>query len=185
MSSVPEQKPHRRGFFDQELIGELILLAAVAGFFTYIVISAQGWKFSAVLMPAIAVAIGIPFWIWRFVEVIRAGLRRIDQQKLSAAVMDVGFYESSDPAAERNRFYRIVIAIFVLYACIWLFGFHVTVPLWTFIYMWRFGRVPLITSLIVAALLLAVIIGLYDTLLDTDWNEPLVLQWLRRAGLAV
>lgn len=185
MSSAPEHQPRRRGFLDQELIGELILLAAVAGFFTYIVISAQNWKVSAVLMPAIAVAIGIPFWIWRFVEVIRAGRRRIDQQKQTTAVMDVGFYESSDPSAERNRFCRIVIAILVLYGCIWLFGFHVTVPLWTFIYMWRFGKVPLVTSLIVAALLLAVIVGLYDTLLDTDWNDPLVLQWLRRAGLAV
>lgn len=183
--STNENGSRRRGFLDYELIGELILLTAVAGFFAYIVISAQNWKLSAVLMPAIAVTIGIPFLIWRFVEVIRAGLRRLDEQRQTTAVMDVGFDASTDPKAELGRFMRIVIAILVLYAGIWLFGFHVTIPLWAFIYMWRFGQVSLVSSVIVAGLLLALIIGLYDTLLDADWNDPMALQWLRKAGLRV
>jgi hypothetical protein len=160
-----------------EIIGEMVLLTAVAGFFIYIGISALSWKFSAVLTPAIAIAIGTPFLIWRMIHVVRMGLRVQNTEVTPSQIMDIGFRVGTDRKAAQGRFIRIFVAIGVLYAGIWILGFHITVPLWVFGYLYWFGHVRLVWSALIGLLFLGFIVGVYDQILGAYWNEPLALQW--------
>lgn len=167
-----------RDFATVEIIGELILLTMVAGFFIYIGVSARNWPFSAMLTPLIAVAIGTPFLIWRIVSLIRFGLTLRDTAVTPGQIMDTGFRISDDPTTEGRRFLNVFVAIGVLYAGIYLLGFHITVPLWVFAYMRWFGKVPVLWAALVAVLFVVLIFGLYDQVLDAFWHEPVLWKWL-------
>jgi len=171
---APDMALERRAV-SLEVVGELILLALVAGFFAYIVVSAFEWKLAAIVTPAMAIAVGTPFLIWRAVHVIRMCLWVQRAEVTESQIMDVGFRIGHDRKAERQRFFRITLAIGLLYAGIWLFGFHVTLPLWVFGYLYWFGNVRFVWAGLMGTLFLAFIIGVYDEVLGVYWNKPLVM----------
>ena len=167
-----------KGFVTVEIIGELILLCMVAGFFIYIGVSARNWPFSALLTPLIAVAIGTPFLIWRFISVIRLVLAIQVRPVSQSQIMDTGFRTGSDPKTEGQRFLKVFIALGVLYGGIYLLGFHITVPIWVFVYMRWFGKVPVVWAAVTALMFIVLIFGLYDQVLDALWHEPVLWKWL-------
>ena len=153
-----------------EILGEILLLAIVGGFFVYLLAESLSWPLSAALMPRIAVIIGFPFLIIRVTTLLR---RTIAQQ---GHIMDMGFSIGIDPKAEAKRFVRICSFIVGLYLAIWVFGFHVALPLGMFFYLFVYGRVGWIASIAVSLFFLALIIGVYDTVLHVSWHEPLILK---------
>ena len=157
-----------------ETIGEMVLLALVGGFFVYLFIESLQWPLGSALMPWIAVGIGAPFWVYRvLVLIFRA------REASTAQIMDIGFRAGTDPAGERARFLRIVLFIVGLYLGIWLFGFHVALPLGILFYVRLYGRLSWLGSLCVALMFLALLLGVYDKLLNARWHEPLVQQWFQ------
>jgi hypothetical protein len=93
--------------------------------------------------------------------------------------MDIGFRVGQDRKGERQRFIRIFVAIGVLYAGIWILGFHITLPLWIFGYMYWFGKVRFVWAALIGLMFLGFIVGIYDMLLGAYWNEPLLFEWLK------
>jgi hypothetical protein len=113
----------------------------------------------------------MPFWVYRvLVLILRAG-------EAPGQIMDIGFRTGSDPVGERGRFVRIALFILGLYLGIWLFGFHVALPLGMLIYVRVYGQLSWLGSLSVALLFLILLVGVYDKLLNATWHEPLVWQW--------
>lgn len=153
-----------------DIVGEIILLAVVGGFFVYLFVESLGWPFGAAVMPRIAVVIGVPFWVSRVVTLLRRTVAKQGQ------IMDVGFRSGADPKAEARRFIRIVGFIVGLYLAIWLLGFHIALPAGMFFYLLIYGRVGWTWSLGVALFFLALIVGVYDKALHAVWHEPLILQ---------
>jgi TctA family transporter len=170
-----------------EILGEVILLGIVAFWAIYLFgdsmnwFGGRKWPLGASLAPWIAVAITVPFLIIRVVHVLRLGfwVRHGAAGGPRGQILDVGFRLGDDPAAEGRRFARIGIAILVLYAGIWAFGFHVTMPLWVFGYMFWFGNVSLFWSAFMAILFEILIWGIYDYALDSPWNVPLIMPLLQ------
>jgi len=157
-----------------EILGEIPLLAFVGGFFVYLFVASLSWPLGAALMPRIAVIIGFPFLFIRVITLLRRTVARQGQ------IMDLGFSIGIDPKGEARRFVRICTFIVGLYFAIWVFGFHVALPLGMFFYLFVYGRVGWIASIAVSLFFLAFIIGVYDTVLHVSWHEPLVLriwQW--------
>lgn len=166
-----------------EVVGEIVLLAMVAGLFAYLFILSLDWVWGARLMPQLAVAVGTPFLIARIVAVSRALLwSRTASSVTLNQIMDLGFRIGEDPAGERKRWFRILCAIAILYLGIWLVGFHVALPLWTLAYMRWLGRANLFAAGAVAALFFALIVGVYDYLLRVPWHDPPVLMLLRQVA---
>ena len=153
-----------------EILGEIPLLAIVGGFFVYLFVKSLSWPLGAALMPRIAVIIGFPFLIIRVITLLR---RTAAQQ---GQIMDMGFSIGIDPKGEARRFVRICTFIVGLYFAIWVFGFHVALPLGMFFYLFVYGRVGWIASIAVSLFFLALIIGVYDTVLHVSWHEPLILR---------
>lgn len=165
MESTPERD---RWGIPLEIVGEIVLLAVVGGFFTYLFVESLGWPTGAALMPRIAVAIGVPFWIGRVAVLVRR------TEAKPAQIMDFGFRVGVDPKAEARRFTRIVGFIVGLYIAIWIFGFHVALPLGMLFYLFVYGQLRWIWSIVVSLLFLALIVGVYDELLHANWHEPLI-----------
>jgi len=154
-----------------ETIGEIALLAVVGFFFVYLFIESLQWPLGSALMPWIAVGIGMPFWVYRLLTLI------LRAREAPAQIMDIGFRTGSDPTGERARFLRIALFILALYLGIWLFGFHVALPLAILIYVRVYGQLSWLGSLSVALMFLVLLVGVYDHLLNAAWHEPLAWQW--------
>jgi len=154
-----------------ELFGEMVLLALVGGFLVYLFIESLQWQLGSALMPWIAVGIGAPFWVYRVLVLI---LRAREAQ---GQIMDIGFRTGSDATGERARFLRIALFILGLYLGIWLFGFHVALPLGILLYVRVYGQLSWLGSLCVGLIFLALLVGVYDRLLNATWHEPLVRKW--------
>ena len=162
-----------------EIVGEVLLLAIVGGFFLYMLIQALDWNLGAALTPYIALAVGFPFLVLRIVQVgyTRRGIRT--ETMTPGQIMDMGFRIGEDPKAEKRRFIQIVSAIAILYLGIWLVGFHIMMPLWTFLYVYFVGKARIIWSALVAVLMLGTLIGVYDYLLSTVWDTPILFKLFR------
>ena len=157
--------------FSLETIGETVLVALVGGFFVYLFVESLKWPLGSALMPWIAVGIGAPFWVYRLLALISRA------REAPSQIMDIGFRTGSDATGERARFLRITLFILGLYLGIWLFGFHVALPLGILFYVRVYGRLSWLASLCVALLFLSLLVGVYDRLLNASWHEPLARQW--------
>ena len=166
-----------------EIAGEAVLLMVVTVFFAFVIAESTGligagpWPIGASLTPWISVGIGTPFLIARIVHVARAILWVEGAiQATQAEIMDVGFMVSDDPQADRRRFVRILAAIGVLYVGIWLFGFHVTLPLWVAGYLYLYGNVGARWAIGTGLFFICFIIGVYDYLMEVPWEEPVIVR---------
>ena len=166
------RKPIRAKQVSLELIGEMVLLALVGAFFVYLFIQSLEWPLGSALMPWITVGIGAPFWVYRvLVLILRA------REGGPTQIMDIGFRTGIDREGEKARFFRIALFILGLYLGIWLFGFHVALPLGILIYVRVYGQMSWLGSLCVGLMFLALLVGVYDRLLNATWHEPLAMQW--------
>ncbi|MGH7845193.1 MAG: tripartite tricarboxylate transporter permease [Candidatus Binatia bacterium] len=156
-----------------EIVGEMILLLAVAGFFLYLFIPSRDWPWGARLVPQLAVIIGTPFLIIRIIYVLRILFwSRAVGVVTPSQIMDMGFRVGDDPKGEGKRWIRILSAIGVLYLGIWLVGFHVALPLWVFVYMVWFGKANYFLAGGIALAFLGLIVGVYGHLIRVPWHDP-------------
>lgn len=167
-------KPRVRFRFNLEAVGEIILLAVVGAFFVYLFVQSLEWTLGAALMPRIAVIIGAPFWGYRLLVLFF----KATEAETSDRIMDIGFRTGADPTGERSRFVRICAFIVGLYLGIWLLGFHIALPIGMIFYVRVYGGVSWAWSLTVGVLFLALLVGVYDRLLNAFWHEPPLLQWI-------
>ncbi len=155
-----------------EVFGEIVLLLMVGGFFIYLFVESLQWSLGSALMPWITVGIGFPFWLYRFM------MLGVQAKNAPGQIMDIGFRTGADPTGERARFLRICLFLVGLYSAIWLFGFYIALPVGMLFYLRVYGEVNWWWSFGVALLFLALIIGVYDRLLNATWHEPPVLELL-------
>lgn len=163
----------RNYWLSVEVLGELLLLAVAGALFGYLFVLSFDWPEAAKLLPRIAVIIGVPFGIIRFVAVIR----RI--KSTPASVMDTAFrIEAQDPREITGRFVRIWVWVLALYLAIWMFGFHLALPVGIFVYLFRYGNAGWVWSLLLSLMVYAAIKLVYDTALHADWFDAVVPRWL-------
>lgn len=167
------EKPQARSRVSLEVVGEIVLMLLVGGFFVYLFVESLDWQLGSALMPWIIVGIGAPFWIYRLLVVI------VRAKEDSGQIMDIGFRTGADPTGERARFFRIVGFIVGMYLGIWLLGFHVALPLAMLLYLRIYGEVSWLWSLFVGFMFLVLIVGVYDRLLGATWHEPPLLLWVQ------
>ncbi|MXW31183.1 MAG: hypothetical protein F4X54_09550 [Chloroflexi bacterium] len=170
-----------------EVLGEMVLLAIVGIMFATMLWESQDWTTASALMPRIAIGIGAPLWFIRVIGLVRyalgtqperyRGVRR--EEESSGQIMDLGFYMGEDQRAALVRFLSITGMLLILLAGIWLVGWHISLPVWTFAYLLIFAKVKVWQAALGGIFFLAVIIGVYGALFDTLWNDPVLFRMLR------
>ena len=164
-----------------EALGELIMLLVVGAFFATMFIESFGWRTASWLMPRIGIGFGTPFLLIRTFVVARFFLTSQDRShegvrdagERTGEIMDLGFY-ISEGATRRFLLAAATVIGFVL--GVWIFGWHVGVPLYMFLYLFFSAKVKLWQAVLSALFMLGIIVGLYDQLIRTNWNEPLLLK---------
>lgn len=178
--------PGRSRFTSMEFIGEVVLLAAVAAFFIYMYLDSVewderafewlpwmlDWSDGAWRLPRMAVLFGTPFWFWRAYRLFRAG------QSSTSQIMDTGFLETDDdPAVVARRWIQLIGTTAGLLIGVWVFGFHIAIPVYTVLYLVILGKVKWYWAVLPAIFFETVIIGIYGYILLAEWGTPVAREW--------
>jgi len=164
----------RRAWLTTEAVLEGIFLLLVGAVFTYLLVAARKWEAGAALVPTIIGVVGLPLLLIHVVTRVR---QRNEAGTERAQILDIGFTDVEQQVA-RARTIRFLASMAGLFLGIWLVGFHVALPLYVFGYLLRYGQVRWWVALAIALSFEAVLIGLYDRVLHSVWNEPVLWQWL-------
>jgi hypothetical protein len=159
---------------------EASFLASTLALFSYFVVASQQWPASAALLPRMVGGIGLFLFVLYLIQRIRPSTNK---QFEGDRILDIGFRDSElDPKEVSKRIFRVVGSIAALVAGVWLVGFHITIPLFLFLYCAVFGGMKWPNALIVAAGFETFIVGVYDRLVHVVWNEPVLLKMLGIGG---
>ena len=170
-----EASAPRSRYLSLEFMGEAMLLAFAGFLFFYMLWESRDWRMGAWLLPRLTIAFGLPFWIWRVVALIRPP----KETGPAGQIMDTGFLASEDePAVVARRWVRVIGTTAALLGGVWLFGFHVTVPAYAFLYLVIFAKVKWYWAVLPGIFYEAVIVGLYTNVLLAQWNRPAILELL-------
>lgn len=82
------------------------------------------------------------------------------------------------PEVARRRMVNVFAWIFALFGLIWLVGFEIAVPLFTFVYLRFQARESLLVSGAAAGLMVALIVGVFNLILHVLWPQGMLQGWL-------
>ena len=146
----------------------------MAGLFVCAILSAAEWP---VHSRAFVMAIAFPGLVLTVVLFVRQRWwRSIDADLPSLG--DTPLDADVPPAVARRRMVNVFAWIFALFGMIWLVGFEIAVPLFTFAYLKLQARESLLVSALVALLLVALIVGVFDLILSVLWPKGMLQGWL-------
>ena len=170
-----EGAPRQVRWTSPEIVGEVILLVVVLIFAITYAVELQKLKWSGRYLPLVTIIFAAPFWFIR----IKALIDRKRYLQKTGAIMDLGFRFGGDPIAERRRAVQYTAAVATLFIGLWLFGFHIFLPLWVMAYLFIFQKKvnPLIIIMIGAAFE-GMLLGVQDFIIDVLWPQPQFFQWI-------
>ena len=170
-----------------ELGGEAFLLAMVGAFFGYFFYESLGWRSGERFLPWFTLAFGTPFWVWRSVLVFRTFLGLTDSHKgfhdeetESGKILDMGFYIGTDTLGALRRFVIAIGSVGGFVFGVYMVGFHITVPAYIFLYLVTMGKVKPKWAAVSAAGMFGFMTTLFDFLLDSTWNNPVLFALFHR-----
>jgi hypothetical protein len=157
-----------------EIIGEIILLLIVLGLAIYYLFEMSGLKTPARWLPGITIGFATPFWIIRARALVQ---RKHAMEK--GQIMDLGFRFGGDPVAERRRALRYIASVAALFLGAWIFGFHITLPLWVMSYLFLFAKMKPMPIAIIGVAFEGLLLGVHDFIIDVPWPEPLFFRLIQ------
>ena len=168
--SKETSEPTKSKYLSTEVLGAVFVLAVVGWFFFYMLWSSQDWGRGGWLMPRIVVFTGIPFWVWRVISLFKAQI-----QSDSGQIMDMGFLKT-DVSAEvyRRRWILLLSTTLGLLVGVYVLGYHIGIPLYVASYLMILGKVKWWVAAGAVVFFETVIIVVYDNILLSEWNVPLV-----------
>jgi TctA family transporter len=141
----------------------------------YFLAASASWVLESALFPMTASIAGLVLLSSYF---LNRTFRRADRED-RAQLMDIGRIRSDlAPSVIRRRLGLKAGSLVGLVGCIWLFGFHVSIPTYVFLYLRFIGRVRWWVAAIPAVLFEALLMGFYDRLLHTTWHTPILFPFL-------
>ncbi len=171
MSTEPEElAPTHRviSWRSPEILGEVILLSVVLIFAITYLLELPGLKPAGRYLPIITLIFAAPFWLIRVRSLF-------DRKKAlqAGAIMDLGFRFGGDSVAEKRRAVRFIASVAALFLGVWVFGFHLALPIWVMTYLFLFAKAKPIVILIIGIAFEGLLLGVHDFIIDVPWPEPL------------
>lgn len=168
---------------DRRLMAEAVIVLTMLGGFVFMLVESADWDLGAALFPRISGALGIAavlaYAAQRLFQEMRPGARS------QGRLLDIGWAEfGGEKQDTRSRAITFVATTGGLWIGIWLVGFHIAVPVYLMFMLIVHGRVRWYWAAAATAGFYGLIMGVYDELLHTSWNDPLLFDLVRslRAG---
>ena len=164
------------------LITEAVVVTMMLGGFVFMLVESADWPFGAALFPRISGALGIAtvaaYAVQRGLEELRPRFQT------EGRVLDIGWTEfGGDKKDTKSRTVAFVVSTGGLWVGIWLVGFHIAIPTYLVVILLVYGRVRWYWAAAAAAAAYGLIIGVYDELLHTSWNDPVLFDFVRNLRL--
>jgi hypothetical protein len=145
---------------------------AIVIFSTYAVVSARDWPLGTRVFPWI---VGIPLMTLSIIQLAREifQARSITApRKEDTGDLQVDWSMGSGVVgAKALRFYGWLVGFLF---CIWLLGFFIAVPLYTFLYLKISARENWLTTISLSLATFIFFIGLFDQVLHLPWPTPVI-----------
>jgi hypothetical protein len=140
-----------------------------------VVLTASKWPFKTALFPMV---IGITVFFMSFAELLLSLFGREERGKKQSAI-DFKLSEDVDKAVALRRTLLTFGWIVGFFLFILFFGFSIAVPLFVFLYIKLYGKEKWVISVTMAVMSWFFFYGLFVRLLDTPFEEGLVLKVLK------
>jgi hypothetical protein len=160
-----------------DVVLESILVSLVTSYFIYLLLAVRDLRPEAARLPRVTalgglvlVAAFIAQKIWNATH---------PKQNTAVQILDTGFDEEGlSGRVVVIRTLRLAIWFGGMLAAIWLVGYHVTVPVFVFFYLWVFGETKWWLAATAGAVFFFLTYVVFDRVLHTEWPEPALLRWL-------
>jgi hypothetical protein len=140
------------------------------------IVSALEWPLHS---RAFVLAIAIPGLILTMIHFIREGRRaRSDMSLGTPSYADTPLDADVSLEIMRRRTLNVSAWILGLFSAIWMVGFEIAVPLFTFSYLKFQARESLLMSGLFAGFMIALIVGVFDLILHVLWPKGVLQTWL-------
>jgi len=154
-----------------EVALEIVLIGLCGAVFGYMLAESFRVHPDVARLPRIASGFGIAILVLYLGNRIWTWGRRFDRGQ----IMDIGFDEVGlEQRTIVTRTLRVVLSTAALFVGALVFGFHITVPLYVFGYLYFWGKVPWYWALVAAVGFEAYIVFAYDMAIRAHWPEPIV-----------
>lgn len=142
-----------------------------------------GAIFSALEWPihsrAFVLAIAIPGLILTIIHFIRESWRRRSADgPATPSYADTPLDADVPPEIMRKRMVNVFAWIFGLFGLIWMVGFEIAVPLFTFSYLKFQARESLLLSGVIGGFMIVLVIGVFNLILHVLWPKGMLQTWL-------
>ena len=149
---------------------EITFSAAMVLVFAFAVFEARAWQMHARLLPWV---IGFPMLILTISQLV------LDIREIGNSVQEAKPVTGGIPAnVARRRAIWILAWILGLFLAIWLLGFHISVPLFTFLYLKIESEENWWLAILLSVVAWGFLFGLFDWILKLPFPEGELVNWL-------
>ena len=180
MEQANREEFERRGSArrNRMLIAEGVIVAAMLAGFLFMLVASWDWPLGAKLFPRIAGFMGLATVAIYVVQRTREELR--PRLLGGSRVLDIGWSDfGGEQVDTKSRTVAFIVSTGGLWVGIWLIGFHIAVPTYLVAVLMVYGTVRWYWGVLAAGISYGLIIGVYDTLLHTAWNDPVIFDLVR------
>jgi uncharacterized membrane protein YuzA (DUF378 family) len=152
-------------------------------FFAFVFVAALlgtwHWTIWTKLAPVIIGSIGLLAVMIEIAVSVGRGRKKVtnDEAKKGLAYTDTK-YEDMEFSLNLRRGVRFFIWVLGFFMGIVFMGFHITVPLFTFLYLKVEGKSSWRLSISLGLAFLIFLVLVFDWLLHVPWTEPLLMDWV-------
>ena len=157
-------------FRSKEFISPFLLVL----FFAIVFVFALRWEWRTALMPAVAAGFGMLFGV---IEIVKA----TSKQKTVGETKQTKQY-TGDLTYEAVSLHQGIIFfawVGAFFLGVFLLGFHISIPLFAFLYLKIEGKASWLLSILLPLSLLGFVLVVFDWLMDIAWGKPLLLSWFQ------
>lgn len=156
-------------------VGEVLNLIMAAGFAGAIVSSWEWPKHSRFFVLAIAIP-GLLLTVILFVR--ERWWSGSERRSASPAYADTPLDADVPAGIIHRRMLNVFGWIFFLFGLIWLAGFEIAVPIFTFVYLKFQARESFWVSGLLCGAMIVLIVGVFDLILHVPWPKGALQGWL-------
>jgi hypothetical protein len=154
-----------------EVVLEIMLIGMCAALFSYMLVESFRVHPDVGRLPRIASGVG-----WLTLALYTAHRAWTwGHARGAGQIMDIGFDEEGlERRTVVGRTLRVVLSTAAFFVAILVFGFHISVPVYVFAYLFVWGKLRWYWALLAAVLFEAYIVAAYDTAIRAHWPDPLI-----------
>jgi TctA family transporter len=170
----------RSRVFTKRFVGEMGGTLVAMAFFVMMLLGSRGWPLDAALFPRLiaisGIAAALGFAVQRFFREWR-----VERHQPEARILDIP-WASFEATHGRWGGMIIVGSVIAFWVGVWLVGFHIAAPAYVLSQVLILGKVRWWWAVLGAVCTWAMIIGIYDQLAHTTWNDPVLWEWVKGMG---